>query len=1092
MKKNNYAPKAAALVIAAVIAAAAPHSAALAKPAEVSEVSGGLVTENGRLRYRDPSTGAYFSEGWKKVGKNTYYFDENGYALAGRAEIRGVTYRFDPSSCIQLKNRWIKDSEGTRYYNAYGVELRGLRVIDGVLYGFGEDGIQWKNGWRSVGGKTYYFNAYGVAAKGLRKMDGVLYYFGQDGVQLKNAWKAVGDKTYYFNAYGVAYRGPRRIGGVMYLFDNNGVQLKDGWKSFGGNTYYLSKYGVAYSGHRKIGRYIYSFREDTCAQIKDAWASADGVTYLINKYGVATHRKTREVQKKVIPYRVTKKERADLWDNYRAVKTPGKNGAEVVDYAVALLNNSGEKAFPRVISPVDEVVEVGTKKPQWSEKKISEAEIAFETTRKPFLAEKDLPSLTSVSAVEAKRGEFESAVKGKSRVSDDEYVMSAGVKGMKATYRRIPVDEKGERISGYPLGETVTRVVKQPVAQTNLVWNLSKGKEETVAPTTAYRADDSLGYGKRHVISEGAKGSEMRYTLHAGKDMPLVVTVRPAEPRVIGVGTREEKTRRVPFETRYVADAGREVGSPNQTKTAGVDGERRVMLLWSIDENGKYTTSREVSNTVVKKPVDAVISVAVRKTVTEAIPYSAETREDPAQWDNYRKTIQKGKDGSRTTVYKLALRGDGTVDPNLNHASSETSAVDPVPEITVVGTKKPQWKVFTEQSTPIPYETTRENAVSAEEFAAIRALSDYDRLESAFRARVAGKPSAGENAYVLVKGVNGLRTSTAEYAVDERGQKIPGYAPRNVVNGKISKNPVAEQVLVWNLAKGAEASVPYATRYRAEESLPLGEQKTVREGQNGVTREISGTFATGKKTASVTVRAMVEKEVAVGNVGVETVKIPFETETRDYSFAKGDYKGFVGEDPDYVFQKGVEGEKTQKMKYAINPKTGTRENGKPAGEATILKEPVKEIIEKPVWVDKGQFRMDYAHELLRLINEYRVENGQKPFIFNTDRSFLAAARAARSMYYGVFYHGYGYDTNIARYYKTPQECLNAWKRSPGHNAALLAESDDTTYATCGCYEAKLGNGMPYYFWNFGVEGYDVHYEWWWPEGDEGPVDPFNP
>lgn len=247
----------------------------------------GLVTfDDGRIRfYLD--NGEVLCNAWKNDNGNTYFFDQDGYAVKGLYE-DGALYYFDEVTGVQLKDAWKTVGDNTYYFNQYGPAYKGLRELGGQLYYFDPNtGAQLKDSWKTIGKKTYYFNAWGPAYKGLRKLGNQFYYFDPaTAVQFKNGWKTVGNKTYYFNPWGPAYKGLRTIHGVTYFFDQkDAYQYKKSWKTIGNKTYYLNDYGVAVKGLVKLGAFYYGFSPEG-VQYKNGWYKIGAKTYYFNKYGV--------------------------------------------------------------------------------------------------------------------------------------------------------------------------------------------------------------------------------------------------------------------------------------------------------------------------------------------------------------------------------------------------------------------------------------------------------------------------------------------------------------------------------------------------------------------------------------------------------------------------------------------------------------------------------------------------------------------------------------------------------------------------------------------------------------------------------------
>lgn len=127
-------------------------------------------------------------------------------------------------------------------------------------------------------------------------------------------------------------------------------------------------------------------------------------------------------------------------------------------------------------------------------------------------------------------------------------------------------------------------------------------------------------------------------------------------------------------------------------------------------------------------------------------------------------------------------------------------------------------------------------------------------------------------------------------------------------------------------------------------------------------------------------------------------------------------------------------------------------------------------------------------EVIELINAYRQENGLGTLSLSSPLSVASERHSEDMGTYGFFAHdtaqssyyqpgwghseriaqeGYEYDTftaeNLAYGQATPQEAFEAWRNSPGHNAAMLGD-----YSVVGVGLVNVG-GVPYWTTVFGAE-----------------------
>ena len=131
-------------------------------------------------------------------------------------------------------------------------------------------------------------------------------------------------------------------------------------------------------------------------------------------------------------------------------------------------------------------------------------------------------------------------------------------------------------------------------------------------------------------------------------------------------------------------------------------------------------------------------------------------------------------------------------------------------------------------------------------------------------------------------------------------------------------------------------------------------------------------------------------------------------------------------------------------------------------------------------------------QFLKLINDYRQQNGLRPLIFSDTLTVAAEHHSKDMAEYGFFAHntqqssyypdgakpwdrmeaeGYDYNTargeNLAVGYETAEEAMEAWRESPSHNAAMLDES----YRVMGVSRLNVPGSVHGWYWttDFGGE-----------------------
>ena len=208
-----------------------------------------------------------YAVGWKQIGKYTYYFEKNKYAVTGWKLIDKKWYYFDIKGRL-LANRWVDGyylsadgsmaastviTSGDQSYtiDANGNIVRDPSSADGsniLIPGVTEN----KNTWVENDGKYYYYNYKGKLAKGWLRIRDKTYYLNTETGERYSGWLKYNGKYYYFDAEtGLMLKGWNKIGNYTYFFKTDGSAPRK-WKKIKGKYYYFGKKGRMYTN--KIGR----------------------------------------------------------------------------------------------------------------------------------------------------------------------------------------------------------------------------------------------------------------------------------------------------------------------------------------------------------------------------------------------------------------------------------------------------------------------------------------------------------------------------------------------------------------------------------------------------------------------------------------------------------------------------------------------------------------------------------------------------------------------------------------------------------------------------------------------------------------------
>lgn len=179
-----------------------------------------IVSENGEMTnillelYRLQSNG-YHLNGWMELNGAFYYKQENEI-LTGFQKIGKETYYFDENGKMET-NCWKKEGEETYFFGEGGEAYRGDAFqIDGTYYCFDDQGA--------------------MQTEKKLTLDEGTFYVGEDGAAVQDQFVEIGADTYYFDKSGRMMTGLIAVEGEEYYMDDEGI-MKTGWRVINGNRY---------------------------------------------------------------------------------------------------------------------------------------------------------------------------------------------------------------------------------------------------------------------------------------------------------------------------------------------------------------------------------------------------------------------------------------------------------------------------------------------------------------------------------------------------------------------------------------------------------------------------------------------------------------------------------------------------------------------------------------------------------------------------------------------------------------------------------------------------------------------------------------
>ncbi len=427
-------------------------------------------------------------------------------------------------------------------------------------------------------------------------------------------------------------------------------------------------------------------------------------TEQIIRVGTKTTGTTTETVTSEVPFGVKVEFDPNMPAGTSEVVTEGKPGEKTVTITRDITNSKpGDPQITEEITkqPVDQVIKVGTKASEASEKVTWTAQVPFEVVTRPN--------------PELKPGEIKVVQKGVP--GEKTYTADFTAEGDQATVTpeekqtKDPVDEIIEYGPAAEDTEVVTKVEKPVPFETEIVF------------------DNTLKEGEQKVDQQGQTGTEVVTSTQKIKDGkpdgdPEVSTERTKEPvkQIIRVGTKTTGTEtseyevEVPFETEIQFDDTMEAGT-QETVQEGKPGKDKVTTTKTIENSKVVDTKTETER--VTEPVKKIIKVGTKGKPastqiewTEQTPFGVEVRINPELQPGETKVVQEGKPGE--VKHSVGVEVDDKGNVTKGEPKSET-VKEPVKQIIEVGPAKDHESTLTDKHTEkTPYDTIIEYDPSLE------------------------------------------------------------------------------------------------------------------------------------------------------------------------------------------------------------------------------------------------------------------------------------------------------------------------------------------------------------------------------------------
>lgn len=369
----------------------------------------------------------------------------------------------------------------------------------------------------------------------------------------------------------------------------------------------------------------------------------------------------------------------------------------------------------------------------------------------------------------------------------------------------------------------------------------------------------------------------------------------------------------VAFETQTVENPALAEGTEKIVQE-GQNGERTITIKQTLVD-GQVLKEEEVSSEITKTATPTIIEIGTKKaeeSIVTGLPDTAPTHENPALEvtekvvshtesiafeteevyddtlpDGTRLTVQSGQAGQKTIETKQTFIGDVLV---KSEAVSEAVSQAPVHQIVKIGTKPITALPDTAPTHELPEVALTEDTTTNTESIPFESQIIYDATLAEGTRNVNQVGQAGVQT-----------TITKNYYAD--GVLIKSEQ----VSSSVTSSPVTEIVrigtkkadTVTTETESATKVIPFEISYQDDATLPVGEEKIITAGQNGLatvtttytlvngvrqenptvtetvtTQPVTQVVARGTKTATPT---PVERTETV----IETVEIPFETKVTE-------------------------------------------------------------------------------------------------------------------------------------------------------------------------------------------------------------------
>ncbi|MCT2339482.1 G5 domain-containing protein [Corynebacterium sp. p3-SID1056] len=632
-------------------------------------------------------------------------------------------------------------------------------------------------------------------------------------------------------------------------------------------------------------------------------------TEQIIRVGTKTTGETTKTVESEVPFGVKIEYDPNMPAGTSEVVTEGKPGKKTTTVTQKVTNSQpdGEATVEEKITedPVDQVIKVGTKPSETSEKVEWKAPVPFEVETRPN--------------PELKPGEIKVVQKGEP--GEKTYTADFTSKGNDSS---VTPEEKQTK-------DPVNEIIEY--GPTSPDQTLTSTTTREVAFETEFIVDNTVPVGQTKIEQPGEKGEELITSTQKIKDgkpdgEPSITIEETKAPKkqIVRVGSMTDGTYEleeklpIPFDTKVEYDPEIPAGE-YKIVTKGQPGEKTTKITQKIENSKVVDVTR--GETTNSEPVTEVIKVGTKQPTAsdkvewkEPIPYPTELRANPNLAPGEVRTVQEGKDGEATyTATFTGASGEAA-------KTEESARTEPTPRIVEYGPGLDDNELVSKTTRLVEFETEIIEDPNLEEGKQVIEQGEFgEEIVTTTQKLVDGKPSGEPE--VTTERTKEPKKAIIRVGTKKAEQPTPPTDPTDEPEQPEEPTPTPS-------LPPKEVELPFTTKIIYDETLEPGEEVVDQEGENG---RIEVTVENGQPSVKTT-KEPVQRIVRVGTKPPADVewdeRIPFEVKVKlDPTIPAGEHKVEQQGKPGLVHHKSDGSEETLLEKQDHVILIGTK---KPADE----------------------------------------------------------------------------------------------------------------------------------------------------------------